>query len=183
MKKICFLSLLLPFFACTYAQTMKKSNAIPGKGAPKCISYAKAIRLSYPDTLQPLLLNTPLDIKAQGGTFVMQVYDPKGAVTDTMTPAALHALDSIPDACYRYVREYKGKKKVGFREYTCSDGAAGHTYYTYLYKLHKKNNTIILKFTNAHCNACTDAHDQPIPYDEKKETCWIQLILDSVKLL
>jgi hypothetical protein len=129
------------------------------------------------------LIKTPVDIKAQGGTFVIQVYETKDAATDTMSPTALHALDSLPDECYRFVKVYTSKKKIRFREYSCSDGAAGHTYYTYLYRLHKKNNTILLKFTNAHCNACMDAHDRPIPYDEKKETHWMQLILDSVKLL
>ncbi len=158
MKCILRTLLLIVFSSYSVCAQTKTIQPIKKKYADRRTGF----ELSYPDSVTAIILKNNEDIKTQMEPFVIEVYKEK---------AIPFRIDAVPDACYKYSKVYKNKYKAELKEYTCIDGAAGSTYYTFLYVIEKKGyDTILLKFLHKHCNVCTDEKGNPIPFNEKRYT-------------
>ncbi len=126
--------------------------------------------LTLPDSVKPVVLNPGDDIKSQTDPFTIKAYIQKPMVSDSM-----------PDDCYAFVKSQKTKSGVAYRRYDCMEGAAGHAYYNYLFKIACQNRIILLKFLNVACNVCTDDQGNPLVYNETISMKWMMDIVDSLK--
>ncbi len=143
---------------------------------------ASHFRLFYPDSLTPVVLSANEDIEAQADVFVIEVYQKKQKFSGQNEKSDTGPLILGPDNCYTYKKEYKTKKGLIFKLYTCDEGAAGHLYSSSIFMIEKAHRTYLLKFTNSFCNVCTDDKGDPIVYNEKKATQWMMDILQSVRI-
>lgn len=170
MKYILSILLLIAFSSFSVCGQNKTKQPVKKKYVDKGIG----LELSYPDSVTPVILKNNEDIKAEMEPFVIEIYKEK---------AVPFRLDTVPDACYKFSKVYKNKYKAELKEYTCTDGAAGSMYYTFLYIIERKGyDAILLKFLHKHCNVCIDEKGNSIPFNEKKDIRWINDIVESVQI-
>jgi hypothetical protein len=167
MKNILRLLLLFTFSTCSiYAQT--KKHAIK-----KFTDEVTGFSVAYPDSITPVILKNKEDIKAEVEPFVLEIYAAKKAAVSAET---------ISDDCYKFTQAYTNKYKIAMKEFLCTEGAAGTTYYSYIYLIEKGQHTILLKFLHKHCNSCTNKQGKTIPFNNKKDIRWIKDIVESVQV-
>jgi len=157
-----------------------------------CQAYAQSVHsyldsaahfeLQYPDSVKPVVLHKNGDIKGMTDAFVLQVLEEKATGQEVEGIPVYIELDSVSDDCYQFVSRLTTGNGTVFKRYTCSEGAAGQTYYNYIFQLKKGHWDILLKFLNSSCNACTDEQGNPLVYDEKKSMKWILDIVNSVRV-
>jgi hypothetical protein len=138
--------------------------------------------LTYPDSISPVILKANEDIKAQMDPFVIEVYVEKVGTTAANGKKTIIPMGPITDDCFKFNQICKTKSGLHLKKFSCSEGAAGKQYYSYIFMLEKKHHFILLKFMNMHANVSDDTGASPAVYDETKMTRWIVNIVDSLKL-
>ncbi|HEX7412811.1 MAG TPA: hypothetical protein VF411_02110 [Bacteroidia bacterium] len=163
---------ILALFAVSSLAIRAQSKAI--KSSSKIyIDTLTGFQLTYADSIAPFIVKSNENIKAQMEPFVIEFYK------ETLKKK----MDTIPDACYQFNQVYKNKYKLGFKEYSCTEGAAGSLYYTFLYTLKKEHYTILLKFIHRHVDVYTEKTGKPIPFNKKKDIRWVADIMESARFI
>jgi hypothetical protein len=145
----------------------------------KFVDDDKGFEIQFPDSITPLILGDNEDIKPTIEPFVIEIYKEQEAPFKHDGKPVFISMEAIPDDCYQFMKVYTNQNDVELKEFLCVEGAAGTSYYSFIYLIEREHYNVLLKFVNKSCIGCLDEEGKTKALN--KDMLWITNIIDSAK--